>query len=79
MHRAPALPGDTYSAALGINASGQVVGYSTTAGDAGHAVEWTPGGGITDLNSRIDPGLGWTLREAQAINDSGQIVAILST
>jgi probable HAF family extracellular repeat protein len=81
------LPGGTFSVATGINANGQVVGQAATVGVIGqiagqpptvgkvfHAFLWTSSGGITDLNSLIDPGLGWTLMNAVAINDSGQIV-----
>ena len=35
--------------------------------------------GFTDLNSLIDPSLGWTLVEARGINDNGEIVGLAST
>ena len=31
---------------------------------------------MTDLNTLIDPSSGWTLKNAQGINDAGQIVGI---
>jgi probable HAF family extracellular repeat protein len=34
---------------------------------------YTSAAGKVDLNTRIDPSLGWTLLEAEAINDAGQI------
>ena len=53
--------------AYGINDSGQVVGTN------GRAFLYT-NGQMWDLNDLIDPGLNWTLIEAIAINDLGQIV-----
>jgi len=41
-----------------------------------HAFVWTTNV-MVDLNSRIEPaGTGWTLLEARAINDAGQIVGV---
>jgi len=119
------LPGDLYSEAVAINASGQVVGcsYSFTPFDDGMPVLWTPGrfgimstiylgglpgyssncptainnlgqvvgnshdyttgvmtcflwqkGVIVDVNTLLPPGSGWTLTQANGINDKGQIV-----
>jgi len=67
-----ALPGEyqTQICALGINNSGQVVGYSN-----GRPFLYN-GGVMTNLNDLIDQASGWTLNEANAINDSGQIVGI---
>lgn len=67
------------SDALGINARGQVVGWS---GEASLASALKPGqsaflwekGAMADLNSRIPPGSGWHLLAASEINDQGQIV-----
>lgn len=70
--------GGTRSGASGINKSGQIVGYSYTTGNAGyHATMWTMKNGtmvLTDLNTLIDPALGFTLTDATAINNNGQIV-----
>ena len=74
---------NTYSAAQGINVSGQVVGWSDTsnsnaanfyncAAGSRHAVLFSDGT-LTDLNSLIDPSTGWCLQFASAINDLGQI------
>src|SRR6185312_5820316 len=45
-----------------------------------HAVIWQPGAGgaytLSDLNSLIPSGTGWTLEVAKAINDHGLIVAV---
>jgi len=55
-----------YSYAYGLNNMGQVVGSS------GRAVLWQ-GGQMIDLNGLIQPGSGWVLASANAINDSGWI------
>jgi probable HAF family extracellular repeat protein len=68
----PLVPG--YSEPLGINNSGIVVGYAHF-GQDGHAFVWDKTKGLQDLNSLIDPSLGWTLQVAEGINDMGQIVA----
>jgi probable HAF family extracellular repeat protein len=66
--------GGTESEASGINDFGQVVGKAETPGDAAwHAFLWD-GTTMTDLNTVIDPGTGWTLAQARAINNAGQIV-----
>jgi probable HAF family extracellular repeat protein len=57
----------------GINASGQVVGWSETAGGVDHAFLYS-GGVMTDLNSLLPPNSGWELDEAMAMNNVGQIV-----
>ena len=62
--------GGTYSEALGINASGQVVGRAFLAGDAAyHAVLWPAEGGAIDLGT-----LGGKNSQAFDINDSGEVV-----
>ena len=62
--------GGTASWATGINASGQVVGWSFTAGDAAqHAFITTIGGPMTDLGT-----LGGTQSYAKGINASGNVV-----
>ncbi len=75
-----------YSKALAINASGEAVGYAepwaSDAAGGGYASGNTLNidavsfysGTMTDLNSLIDPSLGWTLESAQGVNASGQIV-----
>jgi probable HAF family extracellular repeat protein len=66
--------GGTFSEGRGINASGQVAGVSYTTGNAAtHAFLYTSGSGMVDLNSLINPHLGWELEFAFAINDAGQI------
>jgi probable HAF family extracellular repeat protein len=77
----PAPGFNTYSGAEGINALGQVVGYSDTSpanitpgclSGSRHAVLYS-NGTLTDLNLAIDAGSGWCLQYASAINDLGQI------
>jgi probable HAF family extracellular repeat protein len=68
--------GDT-SAAQGINDYGLVVGEASLPNDTGtDAFIYYGSGSIVDLNSLVDPTLGWTIEGAVAINDSGQIVAL---
>jgi probable HAF family extracellular repeat protein len=69
------LPGGTGGTAEGLNALGQAVGSGDTAAGLIHALFFS-NGTVTDLNSLISPSLGWTLRDAVGINDSGQIVGI---
>jgi len=67
------LPGGGYSAARGINNAGQVVGYTGTV--AGQSAFLWQDGVMTDLSAVSGvAGTGWTLAEAAAINDVGQIV-----
>jgi len=57
-----------------LNAYGEIVGFSTTALGAQHAMMYM-GGVMYDLNSLMDSsGTGWTLTVAQGINDYGWIV-----
>ena len=65
------LPGNVESGATGINATGQVVGWSTNSKGNQHAVLYS-NGTMTDLNTLIPSG--WTLTYAEGINDSGKIV-----
>src|SRR5260370_26017069 len=63
--------GGTFSGAIAVSNSGQVVGESTTAGDTeNHAFSWTAGGGMVDLGT-----LGGTTSVAFAVNGSDQVVA----
>ena len=67
------LKGGTYSVAFGVNDSEVVVGYGNIADNAAHAMIWTAAKGIRDLNSLIPANSGWTLINANAINNVGQI------
>src|SRR5262245_33312849 len=73
------LPGGSCSQASGINGAGVVVGQSevapglTPCAGTTHAFMWTASGGMIDLNTLIDPTLGWQLVSAASINDAGQI------
>jgi probable HAF family extracellular repeat protein len=69
---------DTPSAAISVNSSGVIVGYSGgTDSRAWVGVPTQPNGTngqMTDLNSLIPAGSGWVLTSASGINDAGQIV-----
>lgn len=70
--------GGHYSYALGINNSGAVVGGSFTDSKDSiyHAFTWS-NGAMLDLNTLLDQtGANWTLVEARAINDAGQITGV---
>lgn len=67
------LNGGTYSVAFGVNDSDVVVGYGNISTNAAHAMIWKVGSGMKDLNSEIPAGTGWTLINANAINNVGQI------
>ena len=60
--------GGASSFAFALNATGRVVGESTTADEAWHAFSWTAAGGMIDLGTLGDTSF------AQAVNASGQIV-----
>lgn len=62
---------NAYSSAFDINNLGQIVGEAETAGVL-HGFIYEDGVMI-DLNTLIDPASGWTIRDAQAINDLQQI------
>ena len=69
--------GGSYSYASAVNDSGQVVGYSGTAGSfASHAFSWTQKGGMVDLGT-LGGSDGYS--SASAVNDSGQVVGSSST
>jgi probable HAF family extracellular repeat protein len=66
--------GGQFSDARGINAPGQVVGYSALRTAGYHAFLWEAGTGMQDLGD-----LGLPLSVAQGINDRGQVVGYTST
>ncbi len=65
--------GGTDSYAYSINDKGQIVGSSLAADNTQRAFI-TGKDGLIDLNTLINPLSGWTLLEANAINNNGQIV-----
>ncbi len=67
--------GGTRSFANDINNSGHVVGWAYTASETTQRAFLWSGGTMTDLNALIDPLSGWTIYDAQAINDLGDIAA----
>jgi probable HAF family extracellular repeat protein len=75
------LPGGSVSEAYGINASGQVVGWSDTGRDDQAAFLWMPTRPNASSGSmtRIRPLTGGSDNVAVGINDSGQIVGSSST
>ncbi len=66
--------GGTFATILGINDDGVSVGYGTTITGQPHAAISRVGQTLGDLNDYIDPGTGWTLSHAYAINNNGVIV-----
>jgi probable HAF family extracellular repeat protein len=73
------LPGYANSVAAAINNSGQVVGAAWAPRDQTEQFRRAflydhQTGIMTDLNTLVDPSLGWHLSSANDINDSGQIV-----
>jgi probable HAF family extracellular repeat protein len=69
MHDLGTLHDQEESYATDINSSGQIIGLS------GQSVFfYDRGTGMVDLNTLIDPALGWHLFSATSINDAGQIV-----
>ncbi|MBN2579036.1 MAG: DUF3466 family protein [Pirellulales bacterium] len=68
------LTGFSRSFARDINNGGKIVGDVATADFSTRRAVLYSGGTITDLNSLINPDLGWSLGRADAINDSGWIV-----
>ena len=71
-----AIAGDTGSQALGVNASGVVVGESFLSGSIPLPRAFVYDGGMMfDLRSLVDAsGAGWTFSSAAGVNDAGQIV-----
>ena len=67
--------GGSFSDAVDVSDSGQVVGFSSTAGDeAFHPFSWTRSSGIVDLGT-----LGGSFSKAETVNASGQVVGFSST
>lgn len=71
MHDLGAL-GGTFSQAFGVNNQSVVVGYSFSSPNTVAAFVYRDGAMI-DLNTLIDPNSGWSLAQANAIYDAGQI------
>ena len=74
-----ALDGLLYNQGNAINAAGQVVGTSSpgcTPCASAEAWIWQPGTAMTALNTLIPAGSGWSLQQANGINDRGQIVGL---
>ncbi len=70
-----ALGGPQYTSwGFGINDSGVVVGFANMP-QGEHAFVFS-GGKMKDLNTLIPAGSGWTLNEAFAVNNAGQIVGL---
>jgi len=73
------LPGYPETKVVGMNTSGQIVGFAAKKYTNGQPLQDTrpvlwQGGRISNLNTSIAPWTGWTLKSATAINDQGQIV-----
>jgi probable HAF family extracellular repeat protein len=69
------LPDGFESYAHSINNNGQIVGYCDAVGNTRALLfDATGGGANIDLNTLINPALGWTLITAYSINDNGWIV-----
>ena len=71
------LPGFDDSVAYDVNGAGEAVGAAAPAPDAPgqRALLWR-GGQTVDLTRLLPPASGWTLDEARAINDRGQIAGL---
>jgi probable HAF family extracellular repeat protein len=69
------LPGGFQAFATALNNVGQVVGASDykQSGGLDHAFVWSAATGMQDLNLLIPARAGWTLWQANGINDLGQI------
>jgi probable HAF family extracellular repeat protein len=74
VHDLGVISGGNYSIAFSVNDSNVVVGYGNLSNNAAHAMIWTSSGGMKDLNSLIPANSGWTLVNANSINNVGQIV-----
>jgi hypothetical protein len=60
--------------ARSMNNCGFVVGGYGPDSDRYRGFLWSPTGGFQDLNSLVQPDSGWTIQDALAINDRGEIV-----
>ncbi len=61
---------------VGINEAGQVTGYAELIAGGQVAFLYDSQHGMVDLNTLIDPTSGWYLRQANAINNAGQIAGL---
>jgi len=68
--------GGSFSIARGINNRGEVVGGSLTAGDASFHGFLYRDQQLHDLNAMLEPGTGWELIQAFAINNRGEILGL---
>jgi probable HAF family extracellular repeat protein len=73
IHDLGLILGGNYSIAYAVNDSNVAVGYGNLSNNAAHAMIWTSAGGMQDLNSLIPANSGWTLINANSINNLGQI------
>lgn len=72
------LPGGGFSSARDINDKGQIVGYALSAlgSDPNWQKAWVYRFGLMrDLNTLVNPALGWSITDANGINNNGQIAA----
>ena len=77
MHDLGILPGLDDSVAYDVNDAGEAVGTAAPTPDrpGTRALLWR-GGRVVDLNGLLPPNSGWTLGEAHAINNRGQIAGM---
>jgi probable HAF family extracellular repeat protein len=68
--------GGSFSIARDINNRGEVVGGSLTQGDENFHGFIYRGNRLVDLNDLLDPGSGWELIQAFAINNRGEIIGV---
>lgn len=66
------LSGGNFSEARGIDTAGNIVGRSEVGDQVFHGFIYTTS--MVDLNTYINPALGWTITDAWAINDHGDII-----
>ncbi len=65
--------GGEFSAALRINATNEIIGWSDAVGiNTAHAMRWK-NNFMLDLNAAIPQNSGWTLVEARGLSDNGKI------
>jgi len=68
--------GGSFSIARGINNRGEVVGGSLTEGDESYHGFVYRNNRLFDLNAMLEPGTGWELIQAFAINNRGEILGV---